>query len=481
MIKKFIGLLLCINIQYSAFCHNGQMNITGFIPDSSAGTTVQLRVFPYYFQKRWDADGVLSTAHLKNGHFSSRLSLKEPGYISITFPRKYSKQNISLFLIEPGDEIFISVSEKEIVFTGKGSEKYTCQYLNSKLLAEPWTVEEAKNFQQKKGYDHLVKHKAKSEQLVNKKLNTLYGYKNILSPIAFIKIELDLKGEQLYNLYSNIGFLLNYPASKEDRYEQIAFYTTHLKTDGEKNNPRLLIQSKFYTDWLFQKIKFDLQVKNYFSKDKVELTEIVSVVLNEYTGILREKLLLSAFIQLPPFTVPEIASLINAEQMITEPYFKYLFRHCKEKLPGMKAYNFSLEDEYGKIINLSDFKNKVVVIDFWISGCSFSKDAKEGLKQVKKKYAGNTNLVFLSVSADQNRQAWIESLKDSSFNIKGDVNLFTGGLGSDHPLLLKYDYQSFPQIMIIDKIQKVFAIKPPRPDSPDRFKAFSNLMDEVSR
>ena len=43
---------------------------------------------------------------------------------------------------------------------------------------------------------------------------------------------------------------------------------------------------------------------------------------------------------------------------------------CSEKQPkGDKAYNFTLQDLDGKTHRLSDFKGKVVILDFWDTWC----------------------------------------------------------------------------------------------------------------
>ena len=482
MLKKLFVFLLLFFIQFQCFCYTGTVIIKGYIPGCVPGETVQLRTFKYYFQRRWDEDGVLTTARVENGRFSFTIPAKESGYVSIFFPVKYLTKNLVLFLAEPGDNIAMKISEEGILFSGKGSAKYTCQYKMSTLPGISWNPAELKSLEGIKGYNYLSKCKEKYDSLFGSKARILTAYETHITPLSLRRIMTDIEAERLFTLYTSFGFWLNYPAGEEERLQQLEFYSSHyLKKFPVIRNQRLAAHSKFYTDWMIQKIKLDLLVKNYFKGDKLPLTDIVPVIKKTFSGILREKLLITAFIQFPPVEKSGIACLKDAGIMIREPYFKKLFRHCEEKIPRARVYNFTLVDENGKEVKPDDFKNKVVVVDFWITGCSFSKDAKEGLKEIKKTFAGNTGFVFLSVSADKSRDNWLESLKDSSYNIKGDINLYTAGLGSDHPLLKKYDYQSFPQILIIDKNQKVFSIQPPMPGSPDRNKAFVSLLKGVSR
>lgn len=482
MLKKIIYLLLLIFFQHQSFCHNGKVVIKGYIPDCNSGETIQLRIFKYYFQRRWNEDGLLTTATIENGKFSFVIPANESRYVSIFLPDKYSKKNLVLYLVEPGDNIVMNISLQEILFFGKGAAKYTFQYKTSILPGISWTPEELRKMEGKKGYDYLVRCKEKYDSLFECKLQILNEYKGKITSSAFKRIFTDNEAERLFTLYKSFDFWFYYPVSPQERQQQVAFYKSHysnvrhsIRDDGS------LIMSKFYSDWLIHKIKLDLLVKNYPKPYTLVLMDVVSLIKKNFTGLLKEKLLITALLHFPPVEKSGIVSLKEIEPMITEPYFKNLFHHCKEKIPGALAYSFTLIDEMGKAIKLGTFKNKVVVMDFWITGCVFSKDAKEGLKKIKETFAGDTSFVFISVSAEKKRSKWLEGLQDSSYNIKGDINLYTGGLGSDHTLLKKYDYQSYPKILIIDKNQKVFSVMPPRPGTAEHNRLFTLLLKEASR
>ena len=46
------------------------------------------------------------------------------------------------------------------------------------------------------------------------------------------------------------------------------------------------------------------------------------------------------------------------------------FSKLKAKISGKYAYNFNLPDTLSKRVQLSEFKGKVVFIDFWYTGCT---------------------------------------------------------------------------------------------------------------
>ncbi|MBA2250387.1 MAG: redoxin domain-containing protein [Chitinophagaceae bacterium] len=481
MQKKIFVFVLMVLCQYG-YCHNSNVIITGYLQDCPNLQTVEIRKFTYYFQRRGDEDGVLYTATLKDGCFYCKIHLTEvTEYLSITFPGEYSGSNVSLFLCEQGDRIGIAITKKGTVFSGVGSAKYNCQYQLSRMAGISWTPQELKTLVAKKVYNYLSRCKEKYDRLFSVKIDLLKEYAGKMSAGSYRQIRTDIEGERLYTLYSSFGFWYNYPVSSEEHLQQAEFYKSHyLKWLPCPGDPASYAHSKYYTDWLIKKITLDNTIDNYIFDPKAILIAVVSKIKKTFKGVLREKLLLTAFIQFPPEDKPGITCLKESGALIKHPYFKKLFYHCEEKVPGASAFKFLLMDNTGKFISLNNFKNKIVVMDFWITGCSFSRDAKQGLKEIKRTFSADTNFVFLSVSADKSKKQWLNSLQDSSYNIKGDVNLFTNGLGSDHPVLKKYDYISFPQILIINKNQKVFCIKPPMPGSPESNKSFMALLREAS-
>ena len=73
-------------------------------------------------------------------------------------------------------------------------------------------------------------------------------------------------------------------------------------------------------------------------------------------------------------------------------------------LPGNPAPPFSLRDESGKIVSLSDFSGKVVVLDFWATWCGPCKDAVAELEALHRKYTGR-GVVILGISVNKESDA----------------------------------------------------------------------------
>jgi len=75
---------------------------------------------------------------------------------------------------------------------------------------------------------------------------------------------------------------------------------------------------------------------------------------------------------------------------------------------GTVAPDFSIPDADGKIVKLSDYKGKWVVIDFWASWCRDCRADIPAMKEAFSKYG--TKVVFLGVSFDDDREAWTKTV-----------------------------------------------------------------------
>jgi cytochrome oxidase Cu insertion factor (SCO1/SenC/PrrC family) len=147
-------------------------------------------------------------------------------------------------------------------------------------------------------------------------------------------------------------------------------------------------------------------------------------------------------------TAPDIKVLVNEWQSA----------HGKNKM----AYNFALPDTRGKIVHMSDFKGKVVLIDIWFSGCGGCMEVAQQLKNtIYKQFSNNPNIVFVSISGDRDKPVWLESIREGKYTRTENVNLYTGGLAFDHPFMKYYSFYGGPYLMIIGKNGRIYNSNPP--------------------
>ncbi|HEY6179033.1 MAG TPA: TlpA disulfide reductase family protein [Kofleriaceae bacterium] len=77
---------------------------------------------------------------------------------------------------------------------------------------------------------------------------------------------------------------------------------------------------------------------------------------------------------------------------------------CSAPVP---APDFTAEDMTGKQVKLSDFRGKVVLINFWASWCGLCKTEKPLLNQMAREMANNDDFVVLALASDR---TWADAM-----------------------------------------------------------------------
>ena len=76
---------------------------------------------------------------------------------------------------------------------------------------------------------------------------------------------------------------------------------------------------------------------------------------------------------------------------------------------GNPAYNFSACDVNGKVYSLTDFKGKIILLDFWASWCGPCRKEMKSLHKIYEEMKGD-DLQFISLSLDGERDEWIKAM-----------------------------------------------------------------------
>lgn len=128
----------------------------------------------------------------------------------------------------------------------------------------------------------------------------------------------------------------------------------------------------------------------------------------------------------------------------------------KKQMMNKPAPGFSLLDNYGKQVNLSDFKGKIVVLDFWATWCIPCLQAFPGMQQTLNKYKNDSNIVFLFINTAENftkdRVKNINNyLKQNKFSFQVLFDEKSAVTANRYRLQTEYDASSIPLKIIIDK------------------------------
>ncbi len=113
---------------------------------------------------------------------------------------------------------------------------------------------------------------------------------------------------------------------------------------------------------------------------------------------------------------------------------------------GTQAPEFSLTDVENNAITLSDYKGKVIYLNFWATWCRPCMEKMDKLKVVQPELE-KEGIVFINVSLDRKEEVWKETLAKKSF--EGIHVLASGELNSD--IAKAYEIKVLPRYFIINK------------------------------
>lgn len=142
----------------------------------------------------------------------------------------------------------------------------------------------------------------------------------------------------------------------------------------------------------------------------------------------------------------------NASNYITKKQYVRLYQDLRSRLSGDAVLDGILEDYYGKSKSLADFRNKVMLVDFWFTGCpGCAAYYKTVLSNTERNLIDNDKVVFVSISVDGSKAIWKKSVESGEYTSLKSVNLYTNGLGSKHPIISDYRIPAFPCVILVDK------------------------------
>lgn len=115
---------------------------------------------------------------------------------------------------------------------------------------------------------------------------------------------------------------------------------------------------------------------------------------------------------------------------------------------------FAIPDSTGKLISLSDFKGKYVLIDFWSSTCGPCLKELPNVIEQFHKYK-DKGFVVLAVSADETRQSWLKAIYAEG-TADCFINVCDFKPWKNHPVMKQaYHLNRIPANFLVDPTGKI--------------------------
>lgn len=118
------------------------------------------------------------------------------------------------------------------------------------------------------------------------------------------------------------------------------------------------------------------------------------------------------------------------------------------------APNFELCDQYGNVQKLSDYRGRVVFLNFWATWCHPCRSEMPDIQALYEKYGDDGEVAVLGVAfPTYNREQSVEGI--SAF-LEENGYTYPVAMDSDASLIYDYAISAYPTTFMIDKDGKVF-------------------------
>lgn len=118
---------------------------------------------------------------------------------------------------------------------------------------------------------------------------------------------------------------------------------------------------------------------------------------------------------------------------------------------GNTAPLFSMLDTNGVAVNIDQFKDKIVLLEFWASWCPTCRADNPLLVGVYEKIKTDKDIVFIGVSLDKNRDKWLKAIYSDKLSWLHISDL----KGWDNEAAQLYGVNSIPTTFLLDKGLKI--------------------------
>lgn len=494
MIKYIFKTLLLIIIALNVKAQDTKAKQTAYLRFSYDYTLPKDRVKLKFFDHHWanSINGVLQPNIILGDSLTNKFEIvfkKDEDFIFGTFSGA-GTPIFNNYIIEKGDSVTVGITKFGTRFSGRGIEKYQCIYQieqaiqviddrRTDSLNALFAAGKEPDYTSLSGYKLMLKDNV--ERSENKKrvmVAILKKYEGRISNKILQLIKAEFLGrsetENVSIAFHAHARLSGLPPSVllHEKKEIEKLYDLKALADFSEFDPDVLEISNGYQCYLYELLRF--------RPDQQEFGDSFEIIKNNFSGNLRDKIL-TAYVVLSYNRKPDMPKLRNdILKLVKLDYCSEALKNIfGNRMPGAKAYDFALQDSTGNVVKLSDFKGKVVVMDFFFTGCGGCAQLNKTMAHIYKQYQGDPKIAFVSVSIDKDINKWRASLQTNLYTHPHSVNLYTNGYGSSHPIISHYGIVAYPTVIIINKDGKIANGNPPRPSTKEQENMLIKILNDL--
>lgn len=397
----------------------------------------------------------------QEGKFFIQAELDRSGIYSLI----HGDQSISIYIV-PGDRISIIADYRNMDSATKFSgsheleNNYLIHYHNLQLVSEPQDM-----------YAFFSKNESDFVVAVEDRLNVFvedqqeYQKKNGAFEEDFAELmsaELSYDAANLKMTYPEYyAYLLPDSTLKlSDTYDSF-FQNLDIDTDAN-----LLVPS--YIPFIGLYLDFNTKADTTAAKNALVASKFNNIKTLFKTAKVKEVLYYNLLKNTLNTSINETSLVIDKYRAAqTNPVFleeiNTQYQQWQHLITGQPAPKFDYKDINGRAVSLESLSGKVVYIDVWATWCGPCLKELPSLEKLQQDNKANKDIVFVSISIDQDKVAWEKMVKTK--NMQG-VQLFAEGNWASS-LVSDYRISGIPRFIVIGKDGKIIDANAPRPSSKE--------------
>ena len=173
------------------------------------------------------------------------------------------------------------------------------------------------------------------------------------------------------------------------------------------------------------------------------------------------------------------AAFAHAIQIVQTPWILDMIREMQAHLVAgadLSGYSFAGVD--GDQVDVQQFEGKLVLVNFWLSGCVYSQSEFEKVVHPAEVYFKNDKrVVFLSVSADPRKAVWQNTLFTGDFTSSLSLPVYAG---PDNAMIRDMGIHSYPRKVLLGSEGQLLAFQDLPRDAASLIRILEESLESIA-